>query len=119
MAQPRHRVWLVANILPALEHLLELVAILSSAQHRDLTLPILLWAETCDVELAGLAHPCGAVEGAVGSHAPPQPYILLLRGSAADIGEIEVAQRPVPVRPICELRASTGHLIISFRVVIT
>ena len=102
MTQPRHRVRLGAHILPTPQDLLELTALSSPTQHENLTASILKWAEPCHVELAGLSYPCGAVDGPMGSDAPPQPDVLLARGSPAAIRPIEVTQRPVSVGSVGE-----------------
>jgi hypothetical protein len=77
MNQPRQRIRLRAHILPTLQYVLELTAIPSTTEHEYLTASVFEWAKPGDVELAGVSHPRGAVDGAMGSHAPPQADVPL------------------------------------------
>src|SRR5689334_64692 len=110
MAQPGHRVRLRAYVLPALQRVLELPAVPGPAEHDDLAAAVSGWTEPCDVELAGLAYPCGSVDRPVRSHAPPQPDVPLGRRPAAMVGEIEVTQRLVLVGAVGGRTAEVGHL---------
>jgi hypothetical protein len=110
VTQPGHRVRLWADILPALQHGLELTAIPSSIKHEHLTSLVPHRAKPCHVELAGPSHPRGAIKGPVDSNPPPQPDVLLPRRSAAAVRPIEVAQRLVSAGPINERPPWAGHL---------
>jgi hypothetical protein len=95
MTQPRHRIWLRARILPTVEQLLKITTTLYATEHNHLSLAMLNPAEACHVELTGLAHPCSAIYGAVGSNAPPESDVALVRSSTAAVGRIEAAERPI------------------------
>src|SRR5258707_3570871 len=76
-AQPRHRVRRWTGVLPALQRLFELAAILGATKNEHLAYIVVTAAEPCHVELARVAYPRGAVEGAVQPDAPPQPDVVL------------------------------------------
>jgi hypothetical protein len=72
-----------------------LLAVGHCGQHLDLSATILGRTQAHEVELAGVADPCGSVQRPVNVFAPPQPDIALAGINAAIIGGVEAGQRAI------------------------
>src|SRR3982074_1491788 len=114
MLQPCHRVRLRADILPALERRIELIAIARATGHDDLPAAVLECAEPRHVQLTGLAHPSRAVDRPVGAYPPPQPDVLLARCPPTAVCAIEVTQRLIAIGSVRERPGQTAHRLLSW-----